>query len=143
MNTTSLRLQHARSYWLENWKNTDNALLVTSIIGIAVLSILYLASRSSSASGADQRPPHVSSWVPWLGSGIHLATNPDKFFDDAMCVFLLSPSFLVIADGVCIRRRKHGSVFSLTAVGKKMIYVTSPGLIAQVYGNPKTLQVDR
>ncbi|KAJ9102095.1 hypothetical protein QFC20_005104 [Naganishia adeliensis] len=108
-----------RTGW-KTGKHTDNALLVTSIIGIAVLSILYLASRSSSASGAAQRPPHVSSWVPWLGSGIHLATNPDKFFNDAI--------------------RKHGPVFSLTAVGKKMIYVTSPGLIAQVYGNPKTLQ---
>jgi hypothetical protein len=99
MNTTSLRLQHARSYWLDTWKNTDNTLLVTTIIGFAVLSILYLASRSSSNSGTARRPPHVSSWVPWLGSGIHLATNPDKFFDNAMYVLILF-FFSVMVNGV-------------------------------------------
>lgn len=36
-------------------------------------------------------------------------------------------------------RRKHGPVVSITAVGKKMIYVTSPDLISQVYSSPKVL----
>ncbi|GHJ83771.1 hypothetical protein NliqN6_0173 [Naganishia liquefaciens] len=92
--------------------------LLNLALPLVVVSLCFLFARPFRLQiGKPRPPPHVSSWVPWLGSGIHLASDPDSFFDRVT--------------------RKHGPVFSITAVGKKMIYVTSPDLIASVYSNPK------
>jgi hypothetical protein len=34
-------------------------------------------------------PPHVHSWIPWLGSALALAANPDKFLRKAQLVTLV------------------------------------------------------
>jgi hypothetical protein len=90
MNSTLLRT--ARLTWLQDWQTAhDPQLVYTTSIFLAILAVLYLLVEY--CKPGDGRPPHVSSWIPWLGSGIHLATNPDKFFDSAMYVFLL-PSIM-------------------------------------------------
>jgi hypothetical protein len=61
------------SQWLFN--------ITFSLIG--VLLFFLIARPRRIPQGLARPPPHVGSWIPWLGSGIHLASDPDKFFERA------------------------------------------------------------
>lgn len=90
MNSTLL--QNTRLASFRDWKTTNDPQLVwTTSFGLVVLVVLYLIAEARKSNSKVQGPPHVGSWVPWLGSGIHLATNPDRFFDSAMYVTFSSP----------------------------------------------------
>lgn len=63
------------SQWLFN--------LTFSLLGVLLFFLIARPRSRRSPQGLARPPPHVASWIPWLGSGIHLASDPDTFFERA------------------------------------------------------------
>jgi len=60
----------------------------------------------------------VPYWVPWLGSALTFARNPDAFLRRAS--------------------QKFGPIFRIKSAGQDLTYVVAPSLITAVYRNSKT-----
>ncbi|KAK0217584.1 cytochrome P450 [Armillaria nabsnona] len=86
--------------------------------GIVVLALFALYRRSQSP--LSLQVPTVPYIIPWLGSAISMAKNPDAFFADCTARF--------------------GPIFRVVTAGRKMTFITSSHLISAVYRDSKTFE---
>ncbi|KAG8934599.1 hypothetical protein FRC01_001700, partial [Tulasnella sp. 417] len=101
----------------ERWPKTSSewALPVAATLATAVAVSLIL--RPSEGYSGD-RPPIVSSWIPWVGSSWEIEKDPDAFFRQAEKDF-------------------PGGIIGVHSAGHKFYFVTSSSLINQIYKQPK------
>ena len=102
---------------LELWKEHK---VVATIVGL-----LIIARAVYGKSQVTGRPPVVPYVIPWVGSAIDLGRDPDAFFKRAMYAEWFFMRLETGADPV-VSSDKYGDIFAVKAVGRTVIYVTSP-----------------
>ncbi|KZT53034.1 cytochrome P450 [Calocera cornea HHB12733] len=85
-------------------------LIAAPVLIAALFATWYLKVRVSPRRDA---PPMVPYIIPWIGSSINMATDPDAFFANATA--------------------KHGNIVGVQAVGTYRYFVTHPTLAKQVH----------
>ncbi|KAG8970372.1 Cholesterol 7-alpha-monooxygenase [Tulasnella sp. 425] len=101
----------------ERWPKTPSewALPVAAATATAI-AVSIIISPSGPYSG--DRPPVVSSWIPWVGSAWQIENDPDAFFRQA-------------------EKDYPGGIIGVHTAGHKFYFVTSSALINQIYKQPK------
>ncbi|KAG8900374.1 Cholesterol 7-alpha-monooxygenase [Tulasnella sp. 403] len=73
--------------------------------GVIILSVLLVSYFVTHGQRSPRRPPVVRYWIPWLGSAMEMAKDPDKLFKSA--------------------RERYGDIFAIQTAGRRYYYVTS------------------
>ncbi|XP_061411368.1 lanosterol 14-alpha demethylase [Lethenteron reissneri] len=87
-----------------SWALAASALMLAVVLG---------ASRG--AGKAQKHPPHIPSYIPFLGHAIGFGRNPIDFLENAF--------------------EKYGPVFSFTMVGKTFTYLLGPDAAALLFNS--------
>ncbi|KIO18738.1 hypothetical protein M407DRAFT_246398 [Tulasnella calospora MUT 4182] len=101
----------------ERWPKTPSEWALPVAAAVATGVALNYIIRPSEGYPGD-RPPVVSSWIPWVGSSWEIEKDPDAFFRQAEKDF-------------------PGGIIGVNSAGHKFYFVTSSSLINQIYKQPK------
>ncbi|KAK6827835.1 hypothetical protein PG987_011176 [Apiospora arundinis] len=100
-------------------------LLISLLIPIGTFLVttysFHIASRLGGRRFRGLEPPTLPYWIPFIGSGLSIATNPHKFYEDVM------------------RKTPGGGIIKARVASLHMYVVTGPENVQTLFRNSKDL----